>query len=95
MKLPQFALNRPVTTTMCLLVIVVLAVISISRVPVNMLPDMDFPAVVVMTKYPGVGPEEIEKLITEPIEEWAASADKIKRIKASSLEGISLIMIEF
>jgi HAE1 family hydrophobic/amphiphilic exporter-1 len=95
MKLPQFSLNRPVTTTMALLVVVVLAMISLSRVPVNMVPDMDYPAVVVMTKYPGVGPEEIEKLITEPIEEWAASADKIKRIKATSLEGISMMMIEF
>ena len=95
MKLPQFAIDRPVTTTMILLIIVVLAFISLSKVPVNMLPDMDMPVVAIITKYPGVGPEEIEKLITEPIEEQAAAADKIKKIKAASLEGVSIMMVEF
>ncbi len=95
MRLPEFSIKRPITTTMILLVIMVIAFISLQRIPVDMLPEFDFPVVAVITQYPGVAPEEIEKLITEHIEEQVAAVDAVKKVKAASLEGASLLMVEF
>ncbi len=95
MKLPEFSINRPVTTVMLLMIIVVVAVISFSRVGVDMFPDMDFPVVAIITEYPGVASEEIETLITEHIEEQVAVVDRLNKLKAASLEGVSVMMAEF
>ena len=95
MKLPEFSVNRPVTTIMLSLIIVVVALISFSRVGIDMFPDIDFPVVAIITEYPGVAPEEIETLITEHIEEQVAVVDRLTELKAASLEGVSVLMAEF
>jgi HAE1 family hydrophobic/amphiphilic exporter-1 len=95
MKLPEFAVNRPVTTFMTFLIIVIISVISVKRIAVDMFPDVDFPVVLIIAEYPGVAPEEIETLITEHIEEQVAVVDGVRKIKASSLEGLSMFMVEF
>ena len=92
MKLPEFAVNRPVTTFMTFLIIVIISAISVKRIAVDMFPDVDFPVVLIIAEYPGVAPEEIETLITEHIEEQVAVVDGVRKIKASSLEGLSMLM---
>lgn len=95
MRLSEFSIKRPITTTMILLVIMVIAVISLYKIPVDMFPTLDYPVVAVITQYPGVAPEEIEKLITEHLEEQVAAVDAVKKLKAASLEGTSILMVEF
>ena len=95
MKLPEFSVKRPVTTVMMFLIIIVIAMISAKRIAVDMFPDIDFPVVLIVAEYPGVAPEEIETLITEHIEEQVAIVDGVEKIKASSLEGLSMFMVEF
>ena len=95
MKLPEFSVNRPVTTVMVFLITIVIAVISVRHIAVDMFPDIDFPVVLIIAEYPGVAPEEIETLITEHIEEQVAIVDGVRKIKASSLEGLSMFMVEF
>ena len=95
MKLPEFSINRPVTTIMLLLIVVVVALTCFFRVGVDMFPEMDFPVVAIITEYPGVASEEIETLITEHIEEQVAVVDKLIKLKAASLEGLSVMMLEF
>ena len=95
MKLPEFSVKRPVTTVMMFMIIIVIAMISAKRIAVDMFPDIDFPVVLIVAEYPGVAPEEIETLITEHIEEQIAIVDGVEKIKASSLEGLSMFMVEF
>ena len=95
MKLPEFSVNRPITTIMMFMIVVVIAVISLGRISVDMFPDIDFPVVLIIAEYPGVAPEEIETLITEHIEEQVSIVDGVEKIKAASLEGLSMFMVEF
>ena len=64
MKLPSIAVDRPITTLMIVLIVIVLGVVSLGRLNVDLLPNMTFPAAVVVTSYEGVGPQEIESLVT-------------------------------
>lgn len=95
MKLPEFAVKRPITTVMIFMITIVIAFISLGRTSVDMFPDIDFPVVLIIAEYPGVAPEEIETLVTEHIEEQVAVVDGVEKIKAASLEGLSMFMVEF
>ncbi len=74
---------------------VVMGTIGFNRIGVDLFPPIDFPVVVVYTTYPGTSPEEIEKLITKPIEEQAATIAGIKRLSSRNLEGVSIVVTEF
>ena len=63
MKLPELAVNRPVTTVMVFVAVLVLGAVSLSRLAIDLLPEIDFPSISVFTSYEGVGPEEIEKVM--------------------------------
>lgn len=74
---------------------VVMGTIGFNRIGVDLFPPIDFPVVVVYTTYPGTSPEEIEKLITKPIEEQVATIAGIKRLSSRNLEGVSIVVTEF
>lgn len=95
MTLPRFSVERRVTITMFILIIVVLGLISLSRLALDLLPDIEYPAISVLTTYPGVGPREMEALITKPVEEAVATVSRVKSIKSFSQEGVSVVMVEF
>ena len=67
MNLSKLAVKRPVMTSMVMLVIILLGTISLTRLPIDLYPAMDIPVAIVSTSYSGVGPHEIENLITRPI----------------------------
>ena len=69
MKIAEWSVNRPVTTLMIYVTIVVLGLVSIPQLGLDLMPDIEIPAVSVLTSYDGAGPEEIETLITKPIED--------------------------
>ena len=66
MSLADFALKRPVTVLMLVIVVIIMGTVSLTRVGLDLLPEMNLPIAAVITEYRGVGPEEIETLITRP-----------------------------
>ena len=95
MSLPHKAIHRPVTVLMVSIVVVLLGLVSFMRLPVDLMPDTEFRSLTVRTDYGGVGPEEIETLITRPIERSMASVPMIERISGSSSEGNSNVTLNF
>ncbi len=95
MNLPKFSVDKPVTITMMVLIIIVFGFISFTRLGLDMLPDIEFPVVSVVTSYSGVTSEDIEDVLTKPIEDAVATVKDVKTIKSISQEGTSIVMIEF
>ena len=95
MNLPKLAVGRPVMTTMVFLGVMILGAVSFSRLQVDLLPEIDFPSLSVTTAYEGAGPEEIETLITRPIEEAIGTVEGIDSIESFSAEGRSRVALRF
>ena len=95
MKLPGISVKHPVTTSMVFLALLILGLVSLSQLGLELLPDISFPTVVVFTPYPGVGPEEIESSISEPIEDAVSTLNGVERISSASSEGVSMVVINF
>lgn len=95
MNLSKFAVKRPVTITMLMLVIVLLGVVSFTRLPLDLMPDIEIPVSIVSTSYSGAGPQEVENLVTRPIEDVLGTVSDIKSIYSISSEGHSIVVAEF
>ncbi|UCH10021.1 MAG: efflux RND transporter permease subunit [Fidelibacterota bacterium] len=95
MKLPEFSVDRPVSATMLTLIVVVVGFISFAGLGLDMFPDIEFPVVTVMTSYQGASPEDVESSLTRPIEQTVASVSGVKGVNSSSIEGVSVVMVEF
>ena len=95
MSLPQFAIRRPITIYMMTAVAVLLGGIAFMRLPVDLMPDIEYPTITVATEYVGVAPEEIETLITRPIEQSVSSAPGVERVSSTSSEGQSRVRVNF
>ena len=95
MKIADFSVRRAVAATMMILIIIVLGVASYFEIPVDLLPELNYPAAGVFTEYEGVGPEEIENSITKIIEGAASRVDGIKKVQSSSERGISIVTLDF
>ncbi len=94
-SVPRFAVRRPVFVAMIFSAVILLGVISYLRLPRELFPPITFPQLTVVTNYENAAPEEIEVLITKPIEDACSSVNNVKRITSTSREGISLVMLEF
>jgi HAE1 family hydrophobic/amphiphilic exporter-1 len=95
MWLTRVSILRPVTITMVVLAILVLGIVAWSRLPVDLYPDIEFPFVTVVSVYPGTGPQEIETLVTKPIEDALSTISGVKNVQSTSQEGVSTVGIEF
>lgn len=95
MALTETSIKRPIATSMVFLIIITLGVIGFRFLPVDLLPPIEFPQLTVATNYPNVGPVEIEKIITEPIENALAGVPGVERVRSSSSEGNSRVTLEF
>ena len=95
MTLPELAIRRHVTMLMILVSIVVLGGISLTRLPLAFMPDFEEPEVMVRVRYPGSAPEQVEYMITRPIEDAMGSLDGIKTIWSRSEDWGSIIRLEF
>ena len=95
MSIPRFAIHRPVTMFMLSAVIVLLGLISLTKLPVDLMPEFSQPTITVNTNYPNVGPLEIEELITRPIEQSVSAVAGITRVDSSSREGGSNVRLNF
>jgi len=94
MNLPQFSVKKSVTVLMLISIIAIFGVISFTRLGVELMPDITFPTVSIITKDTGVAPEDIETMITKPIEGVVSTVNNVKKVSSVSKEGISVVMIE-
>ena len=95
MFLAKVSINRPVLTTVGILIFLIFGGIAYFSLNLNLQPDVEIPYVTVQTIYPGAGPKEIETLITKRIEDAISTISQIERIESYSLDGASIIIIEF
>ncbi len=95
MALTNISVKRPIATTMVFLIVIVLGIVAFRYLPVGLLPPVEYPQLTVSTEYPNVGPEEIEKIITQPVENAIAGVPGIERVRSSSEEGESDVTLEF
>jgi len=95
MSIPRFAIHRPVTMFMLSAVIVLLGAMSLSRLPVDLMPEFTAPTISINVGYNGVGPLEIEQLITRPIEQAVGAVAGVETISSNSSEGRSNVRVNF
>ncbi|MDR0786710.1 MAG: efflux RND transporter permease subunit [Gemmatimonadota bacterium] len=89
------AIRRPVFTSMVMIGMIVLGIFSFRRLAIDQFPEVDIPIVAVQTVYAGASPETIEREVTERLEEAFNPVQGVDRITSNSLEGVSLIVVEF
>jgi HAE1 family hydrophobic/amphiphilic exporter-1 len=95
MSLPEFSIHRPVTVLMACLVAILLGAISFLEIPVDLMPEVDQPTISVNTQYQGVAPEEMETLISRPIEQIVSAAPGVEEVTSTSTEGSSSVRVSF
>ena len=95
MSLSRLAVRRPVAVAMLTLAAVFLGGISFVRLPIDLLPSIAYPRLVVHTRYPDVGPTEVERFVTEPIEQAVGRVPGVERVESVSREGVSLVTLRF
>ncbi len=95
MSIPGTSTRRPVAVAMLFLAIILLGVISYVRLPIDLLPDVSYPRLVIFTSYPDVAPAEVERLITRRVEGAAASVAGVEKTTSVSREGVSLVNLRF
>jgi hydrophobic/amphiphilic exporter-1 (mainly G- bacteria), HAE1 family len=94
MWISDLSIRRPVFATMIILSFMVLGIVSMTRLGIDLFPDVNFPFVNVTVAYPGASPEEVETLVTKPIEDAVAGINGVKRIESDSRESLSRVGIE-
>jgi HAE1 family hydrophobic/amphiphilic exporter-1 len=95
MQLVDFAIRRRVTIAMATVAVALLGGISLSRLKVNLLPDLSYPTLTIRTELPGAAPLEVENLISRPIEEAAGVVRNVRTVRSISRSGQSDVVIEF
>src|SRR5918911_3965909 len=95
MWLTGTAIKRPLFMLMVIGALLVVGLVSWTKLGVDLLPALDFPIVVVSTAYPGASPAAVDTLVTKPIEDAVASINDIDYIQSSSVEGLSTVIIFF
>jgi HAE1 family hydrophobic/amphiphilic exporter-1 len=94
-KLPEFSVNKKVTTSMLAMILVVLGAISFTRLGLDFFPDLEFPTVSIITSYSGASSEDIENVLTRPLEQVVSSVNRVKKVTSQTSEGVSAISVEF
>jgi HAE1 family hydrophobic/amphiphilic exporter-1 len=95
MFLSDLAIRRPVFTTMAILAIIVFGIVSYPRLGVDMMPNVEFPLVTVVTVYPGADPVTVEREISEKLEDAVSTVNGVRNLRSTSVENVSQLIIEF
>ncbi len=95
MSIPATAIRRPVTMFMVSAVIILLGLISLTRLPVDLLPDVTYPSVTIRVTYANVGPLEMEQIVTRPIEQAVSAVAGLEQVNSTSREGSSIVRLSF
>jgi len=95
MKLPELSVKRRVAFLMVFIAILGAGIFGLTQLGVDMYPDMEFPMIMVMSSMEGAGPEEMENLVTDPLEQALARVSNVKKVTSTSRAGISIVTAEF
>jgi HAE1 family hydrophobic/amphiphilic exporter-1 len=95
MSIPRLAIHRPVTMFMICFVVILLGAISLGRLPVDLMPESEFPSITVRVSYAGVGPLEMEELVTRPVEQAVSAIAGLEQVNSTSSEGNSNVRLQF
>ena len=95
MTIPEFSVKRKITVLMMIMIVMLFGVLAFSRLGLDMMPELEYPVVSVITTYEGVSSEDIENLITRQVEEVVSSVKNVKEVTSLSQEGISAVIVEF
>ncbi len=93
--MPRFSVKRPYTVVVGIIIVIILGFVSFTKLSTDLLPSMNLPYAIVMTTYQGASPEQVETVVTGPIESSMATVSNIKHISSTSSENYSLVILEF
>ena len=91
----SFSVKKPFTVFVAVVAVLVFGVMSYVKMTPDLMPNMDYPYVVVVTTYPGAAPEEVEAVVTKPMEQSMATLNDIKTVTSTSAENYSMLVLEF
>ena len=95
MRLSQFSVHRPIFTIMVTLIVLILGGVSLIRLPIDLMPDITYPTLSISTEYENTSPEEIEEILTRPIEEAVSAVPGVEEVSSTSTEGRSRVRVTF
>ena len=93
--LSKFSVKKPFTVLVAVILVIVLGVVSFLSMTPNLLPNMDFPYMIVVTTYPGASPELVETTVSRPLEQSLSVLDGVKNVTSTSADNYSMVMVEF
>ena len=93
--LSRFSVKRPYTVLVGVVLVLILGYVSFTKMTTDLLPSINMPYAIVITTYPGASPEEVEKVVTSPVESSMATTSNIKEIRSVSSENVSVLILEF
>lgn len=93
--LSKFSVKKPYTVMVGIVLVLILGVVSFMNMTTDLLPNMNLPYALVMTTYPGASPEEVEMVVTKPVEQAMATVSNIENIQSVSSENVSMVILEF
>ncbi|RZB34984.1 MAG: hypothetical protein SRB1_00752 [Desulfobacteraceae bacterium Eth-SRB1] len=95
MNISRFSIRRPVLTVMVALIVIIVGTVSLSRLSIDLMPDITYPTLSISTNYENAGPEEVEELITRPVEEAMSAVPGVEEVTSVSAEGRSSVRVSF
>ena len=95
MSIYEGAVKKPIMTSLCFVAVVIFGLFSLSRLPVDLLPDIETNTIMVMTSYPGASASDIENNVSRPLENVLNTVSNLKHISSRSSENMSLLVLEF
>ena len=95
MNLTKYVLKHPVQTVLAILCLIVFGLSSLSGMPLELTPEMNMPMMIISTVYPGASPDDINELVTKPVEEEVGVLSGIKSVTSISNENISMVLLEY
>ncbi|WP_095175248.1 MULTISPECIES: efflux RND transporter permease subunit [Blautia] len=93
--LSRFSVKKPYTVVVAVVLVILLGVVSVTKMNTDLLPSMNLPYAIVMTTYVGASPESVEETVTKPIEQSMATVSNIKNVSSVSRENVSMVILEF
>ncbi|MDD2971048.1 MAG: efflux RND transporter permease subunit [Lachnospiraceae bacterium] len=94
-KLTKTVLNRPIAAIVCVVALIIFGLTSVTGMSLQLIPDMNMPMMIVFTVYPQAGPEDVEKLVTEKIEDACATVSGLDTTQSQSQDNMSIVIFQF
>lgn len=95
MSIYSAAVKKPITTILVFVALAILGIFSLQKLPIDLYPKIETNNIIVLTSYPGAGPQDVEANVTEPIENVLNGIANQKHITSESRENVSMITVEF